>query len=94
MDIADNDGWSCIHLAAESGKSEILQLLLQAENSESVVDTTNKSEDTPMFLAASKGYLDCVKLLNTKGVNLDGKDKDDFTTLYTAAQNGFDNVVR
>ncbi|MFS7955607.1 putative ankyrin repeat-containing domain-containing protein [Helianthus anomalus] len=48
----------------------------------------------PLYLAASKGYERCVKVLAGVGVNVDARRNDGCTTLYRAAVKGNRRMVK
>jgi ankyrin repeat protein len=53
----------------------------------------NESGSTPLYDAASMGRLEVVKLLITRGADVNAANKSGATPLHAAATNGFDQVA-
>eukprot|EP01117_Protostelium_nocturnum_P013164 TRINITY_DN4897_c0_g1_i1.p1 TRINITY_DN4897_c0_g1~~TRINITY_DN4897_c0_g1_i1.p1 ORF type:complete len:145 (+),score=77.15 TRINITY_DN4897_c0_g1_i1:144-578(+) len=66
-DAKDDLGNNLIHLAAGSGRLEVLQYLLSVKGSESNLNAKNHIGDTPLHKAAFRGYEEVVKFLLSKG---------------------------
>jgi ankyrin repeat protein len=84
-------GRTALHLAAATGQTQIVQLLL-AEN----VDANVKARDgrTALYLAARSGYEGVVRQLINFGANKDSCDNDKSTALHCAASNGHGAIMR
>ena len=50
-----NNGWTPLHVAAATGKAQVVDLLLQAKASPTAVD---KNGRTPEWLAEQRGHTD------------------------------------
>ena len=68
-----------IHKAAQSGSSQLIEILLSHNPSLSIT-TRNNDGHTPLMLASIKGHLDVVKLLASKLSNVDLHAKDKVRT--------------
>lgn len=67
-------GWSLLHLAAQSGDVAMLDMLI---NTGAKVDIVDKEYMwTPLMVAAMNGQEEAVSLLAEKGASLTAKDKD------------------
>ena len=58
--IQDEDGISPLHLAAQNGHTQVVELLLEHEAEK---DIKNNQGFTPLSLAAQKGHTQVVELL-------------------------------
>ncbi|XP_071109941.1 uncharacterized protein [Haliotis cracherodii] len=84
-------GRSPIHLAAESGSSETVKLLLDKGADVSTQDDDGK---TPLHMAAPRGSSETVKLLLDHGADVSTQDKDSKTPLHLAATSGSSETVK
>ncbi|HLX27098.1 MAG TPA: ankyrin repeat domain-containing protein [Casimicrobiaceae bacterium] len=83
---ADSEPMLCT--AARNGSAQAAQALIAAKAN---VDIANRYGDTPMMLAALKGHLDIVRMLQAAGAKLDGPG---WTPLIYAATGGHDDIVK
>ncbi|TQD87211.1 hypothetical protein C1H46_027246 [Malus baccata] len=91
--LRNEDVRSLLHVAVSSGRSEVVKLLIDADESTSVINSTDEDGWAPLHSAASIGNSEIVELLLSKGadslishgakVNL--KDKVGCTPLHRAA---------
>ncbi|KAG7175894.1 Transient receptor potential channel pyrexia-like 1 [Homarus americanus] len=73
VDARDNAGFSTLHLAAESGSPEVLQVLLKnGARVGGTWDWDGNEEFTPLMLAARGGCVGGIKALIAAGANVDG----------------------
>ncbi|KAK0758115.1 hypothetical protein N5P37_009413, partial [Trichoderma harzianum] len=78
--------------AVEDGDAEIVELLLDGGTDATVV---HKHGWMPLHAAASKGYVDVIRLLLERGrVDADSKNDDGWTALQLAIERGHGDVVR
>jgi len=61
---------------------------------EMIVNYKDKSGNTPLIDAASKGDIEFVKSLLKKGANVNHKDHNNRTALYNAVRYGYQNIVK
>lgn len=78
---------STLHMACKSGNIDVVQVLLEHNGRESLDATKKEGQRTHLFLAASMGHYEIVKLLIARGANVDIKDSEGRTPLFIAAQN-------
>ncbi|KAK7476632.1 hypothetical protein BaRGS_00032107 [Batillaria attramentaria] len=74
-----------IHLAAEKGDSDSLQLLLKRRVKD--INAGNNQQETALHKAAKSGDSDCVKLLLNKGAVVSKRDSKKKTPLEVAKKN-------
>lgn len=79
-----------IHWAALGGNKHLVDFLLESGSCLDPVDDTNS---TPLILAASAGRLDVVKLLISKGSNVNHKTNRGQTSLHYACSKGHKEVI-
>jgi ankyrin repeat protein len=80
----DEDGYTAGHFAAWDGKSEILELLLNAGANPNIAGLSDGK--TPLHLASSLGHSDCVKLLieHNADINVRDHSENDYSSLAGA----------
>ncbi len=89
--LAREKGWSPQHEAALAGKSDALVALLRAGAPVDLKEPTNGG--TPLHVAAFNGHLDVVKVLVGAGAKVNARDKDGWTALSQARDQGFPQIV-
>jgi len=67
----NSNGWTALHLAAEYGREEVMQLLLDKGSDVAAKDTSGR---TALDLAAEYGHRGVVLLLLHKGSDVVAKD--------------------
>ena len=78
----DNSGSSALHLAAESGSAESLELLLKAGATRRPgVDVKDRFGVTALALAAMRGHADAARVLVAHGASPHAEDEDGKTPL-------------
>ncbi|KAG6541308.1 hypothetical protein Mapa_017361 [Marchantia paleacea] len=86
----DDEGFNCLHLAAQHGHADVARLILQAHSE--LVNTRTSSGRTALMLASSEGNLSVVEeLLDQKltlKLDVTAKDPEDLTFVHLAAMNG------
>jgi ankyrin repeat protein len=93
VDIQDQRGQRPLHLAAERGDDEIVNLLLKRLSLDALNSQCEHDKQTALHRAAWGGSVAVVKLLLQKSVKADIKDKDENVALHIAAEKGFEPVV-
>jgi ankyrin repeat protein len=91
VDAADDEGWTPLHVAAHSGRSDAAACLLQAGANLKKTDSTGK---TPMLCAARVGHEETVCLLVAAGADIEQQDGWGCTAPHYGADSGEMNVVR
>ncbi|XP_049862540.1 uncharacterized protein LOC126355974 [Schistocerca gregaria] len=86
-----HDGWSYLHLAAESGDTQVLRDLMCGFADPAATDDCGCS---PLHTAAAMGQLECAALLVDAGASLEGRNNQGVTPLLMAATHGRDTVLR
>jgi len=87
VNVADQDGYTALHMAARSGYADVVELLLQVSN----VDIKHKDGHTILHMAASEGEAKVAEVIleaNNKNIDINGKDADGNTALHLAAKRG------
>lgn len=70
----ESKGWSELHVAVAFDRTEELEVLLRKGNHQSL-DWKDKEGRTPLHLAATKGNIECAKMLVESGVDRNAKSK-------------------
>ncbi|KAG7351431.1 ankyrin repeat domain protein [Nitzschia inconspicua] len=86
-DYAQEDAEFPLHAAAREGQLEKLQSLLSSAGA----DETNRvdsSGQTPLHLAADRGYTECMKALILAGANVHAVDSEGISVLQAAVISG------
>ena len=86
VNLADNNGWTPLHWAANKGNLEAIKLLLAAPTIE--VNKVNSTRSTSLHIAASKGHAPVVQALLDKNADVNLANNDGWTPLHVAALAG------
>ncbi|GMY21916.1 protein ACCELERATED CELL DEATH 6-like [Fagus crenata] len=91
-ELLDNKGQTALHVATESGKFGAVHFFLRRPEFEGLINEQDEEGNTPINLAAIKGHDEVVHLLEKgKGLDLNAKNKEGFTTLdYILVQKELD----
>ncbi|XP_029954855.1 ankyrin repeat and SOCS box protein 3 isoform X2 [Salarias fasciatus] len=81
--------WTCLHQAVYKGHSEIVRLLVDVCDLESVDD----HKISPLFLAAQYGQKECLEILVNAGADVNTRSADLATPLLIASQEGHEACV-
>lgn len=92
VSIKSKADWTALHVAAESGKTDVALLLIDEGADVNVKD--GNFNLTPLHLAAQKGNLQIAKLLIKKGADAGLRDKENCTPLHTAAFYGHAELLK
>ncbi|CAN8325574.1 unnamed protein product [Cochlearia groenlandica] len=93
----ENNGFAPQNIASNliavvsTGNAALLDELLKAKLNPDIVDSKGK---TPLHIAASKGYEDCVLVLLKHGCNIHIKDMSGNTSLWEAISSKHDDIFR
>ncbi|CAM9847094.1 unnamed protein product, partial [Ectocarpus sp. 6 AP-2014] len=90
--LRDGKAYCPLHLAAEAGHHRLTGVLLRTG---ARVDATNDFQETPLYLAASKGHaLDAVRALLDAGADVNAKagDNGDRTPLHVAVDRRMSSI--
>ncbi|KAJ7861556.1 ankyrin repeat-containing domain protein [Mycena olivaceomarginata] len=85
VDLADEDGWTALHLASRNGQLEVARLLIERNAS---IDLATKDGATALHLALRNGHLEVARLLIECNASIDLGDEDGWTALHLALRNG------
>ena len=89
-----SNGTNAIHLAADLGHAQCLELLLNAPNADpNIRICVREKESTALHLAADDGNTECVALLLAKGADAKIKNHRGFSPLHLAARTSSLEVV-
>ncbi len=94
VNVADDDGWTALHIAAHRQNRELIRLLL--EHPDIDVNARNKWRSTPLMMAANSGNLDIVELLLRHPMILVDLQADYYgrTALIETAVKGHAHIAR
>ncbi|WP_262337370.1 ankyrin repeat domain-containing protein [Legionella genomosp. 1] len=84
------DGFTAFHLAAQSGKVDLMRAMLATGLS---IHLALESQKTGLHLAAENGHLEAVCYLVEQGASADAKTTDGETPLMLAIQAGYEDVA-
>ena len=83
---------TAMHMAAQYGHRDVLDLLLQHTN-DMDVDFTHAASNTPLMLAVRYGHAEVVQLMLEKGANINRGDRSGWHSLHRAANAGHTDLV-
>lgn len=86
------DGKNSLHVAAENGFVDIVQVLL--DNGAAIDSVASSSQGTAIIFASANDRLDIVKLLIKYGANVNASNCYGNTSLHEAARLGYVEVIR
>ncbi len=85
VNARDDAGWTPLHVAVDSGKREVVEVLLAAHAD---VNATNPAGYTALHLAVSQGNKEIVALLLANQADVNAKENSGTTPLYFATAHG------
>ncbi|CAK0790585.1 unnamed protein product, partial [Prorocentrum cordatum] len=83
-----------LHLAAQGGSEEVLEVLLQHPTAQRHLDARDSARRTPVHLAAAMGFDGCVQRLLEARAAMEKHDVDGSTPLLLATRFEWPDVVR
>ncbi|CAG8632103.1 28328_t:CDS:2, partial [Dentiscutata erythropus] len=90
INAADTNGKTALHLSAENGHKDIVEILINYQADISIGD---KNDKTSLHLATKNDHTAIVnKLINNKA-EVDTIDKDNHTPLFYAAESGSEKLI-
>lgn len=87
----DRDRWRPLHLAAEAGRPDLVQLLLQHQADPNPVSDAGRQ--TPLYIAAVFGHTEVVKRLLAANANPNLNTSQGVSALHRAAEYGYIDIV-
>ena len=87
VDPVLSSGHTPLHVAAQGGRAEVAQLLL--DEGKAAVDARTSEGITPLYLALQKRQRAVAELLVDRGAAVDAQTASGNSALHMAAQNGF-----
>lgn len=93
VDIEGEDGRTSLHLAANSGKVDVLNFLIERLGN-SLMTSRNRDGSMPIHIAAKAGHVQAVVHLLNRGCDIEVTDNAGRTPLHYAAEAGHLSVAR
>lgn len=90
LDAKTQHGHGALHLAAASGRPEVVQMLLDANAN---VDIKTDTGLTPLHVASERGHLRLAQLLVNAGASVDAETEDRSLAIHLAAATGRLDVI-
>ena len=84
----NNKHQNALHIATKNGFSNLVDRLIETEESIALINTQDNDGSTPLHLAAQNNNIEPVKTLLPYTYNLDLRDREDMSWLDYIAQNG------
>ncbi|RLN50014.1 hypothetical protein BBJ28_00006327 [Nothophytophthora sp. Chile5] len=91
LDVADEDGFTALHLACVGGHDDAVQELLRAG---AHLETATPEGFTALMFAAWAGSLSLVETLTARGANVQARDVDGNDAAFIAEMNDHEQVAR
>lgn len=90
----DNDGWTALMRAADCGRVNMMRMMLRGPDHKGVNVKSKHKGWNALMLAAEYGHIEVVDILvNTLGIDVNAKDRDDRTALMRAACHGHAEIL-
>ncbi|XP_054708114.1 transient receptor potential cation channel subfamily A member 1 homolog [Uloborus diversus] len=94
IDVMDNMDRTVVFWAAQENHPEALKLLLDHTNANVLINRCDHYDNSPLHIAALKGYASIVEILLNNGAEIEKKNEHEQTPLHLAAKNGHVNVAQ
>lgn len=88
LKVTERHDKTAIFLAAEENRVDTLREILGHPDAKHLINESDRYEDTPLHVAAMKGYATVVETLLNHGARIDSRNEDENTPLHLAAKNG------
>ena len=85
---------TCLYIAAQEDCVETFQLLIEHPKVKFLLEEFDKNENTPLHIAAMRGYIKIVKMLLDMDACIDAKNDLNLTPLHLAAKHGRSRIVQ
>lgn len=92
VNVKGENDWTALHISANEGTTDVCKALLEYA-CDLDLNAVSSTGATPLHLASSKGYLDCVQLLVNSGADINAKDGEGNTSLHLASMNNHTGTV-
>ncbi|GIZ02884.1 transient receptor potential cation channel subfamily A member 1 homolog [Caerostris extrusa] len=94
IDVLDNMDRSVIFWASQENHKKSLLTLLKQEYSADLVNRCDHYDNSPLHIAALKGFLEVSEILLNCGAEIERKNEHEQTPLHLAAKNGHVDTVQ
>lgn len=91
VNIADNNGWTALHVATWHGFTSIVEILLQANAD---CKSRTKEQSTALHMAAWRGHEEIARVLLDARAEVSATDSLKWTPLHRAARSGSDGIIK
>jgi len=88
----DKKGCTSLILAADGGYDKVVELLV--DRGAEIEAQSERTKDTALSLACTKGRYEVVDYLIKKGANKEHRNVSDYTPLSLAASGGYVNIIK
>lgn len=82
-----------LHVAAQSGSTEVVHLILRRDKNKELLEKGNAGGRTPILITTSREHVEIVEALIAAGANVDAQGGAGNTALHLAVENDMPEVV-
>ncbi|XP_031400492.1 26S proteasome non-ATPase regulatory subunit 10 [Punica granatum] len=93
LSLTNEDGRSLLHVAVSSGKSEVVNILCEADQSRSFINKKDEEGWAPLHSAASIGNPQILETLLNNGADINVQNDGGRTALHYAASKGWRKIA-
>ncbi|KAF6201816.1 hypothetical protein GE061_004211 [Apolygus lucorum] len=94
MTISSNDKFSILHLSSRYGNQSMIEWILESEERKQIfLSSVDRTQRTPLHIAAEGGHLEAVKFLVKAGANMSTRSEGGQTLLHHAVMGGNSTLV-